>query len=133
VALTVAMTLAAARFGLVAVAAAYVLRAYLLLPVQMLALKRYSGLGYGATLGAISPALLTATLMAGVLLTLDQLVSSWFQHRAVYLVLMICTGAAAYGAALLLFARRFVLEQIRDIKRLLPRGPATLSGAGVTR
>ena len=34
------------------------------------------------------------------------------------------------GAALLLFARRFVLEQIRDIKRLLPRGPATLSGAG---
>jgi hypothetical protein len=39
------------------------------------------------------------------------------------------TGAAAYGAALLRFARRFVLEQIRDIKRLLPRGPATLSGA----
>jgi O-antigen/teichoic acid export membrane protein len=131
VALTVAMTLAAAPFGLIAIAAAYVLRAYLLLPVQMRALKRYSGLGYGATLGAIAPALLTATLMAAVLLALDRLVGARFQHRGLHLVFMICTGVAVYGAALLLFARRFVLEQIRDIRRLLPRGPAALSGAGV--
>jgi O-antigen/teichoic acid export membrane protein len=130
VALTVAMTVAAAPFGLTAIAAAYVLRAYLLLPVQMLALKRYSGLGYGATLGAIAPALLTAMLMAAVLLSLNHLVGGRFQHRGIYLIFMVCTGAAVYGAALLLFARRFVLEQIRDIKRLLPREPATLSGAG---
>lgn len=129
-ALTVAMTLAAAPFGLIAIAAAYVLRAYLLLPVQMLVFKRYSGLGYGATLGAIAPAFLTASLMAAVLLVLDHFVGSRFQHRGVFLAFMICTGAAVYGAALLLFARRFVLEQIRDIRLLLPRGPATLSGAG---
>jgi hypothetical protein len=68
--------------------------------------------------------------MAAVLLALDHFVGSRFQHRGVFLAFMICTGAAVYGAALLLFARRFVLEQIRDLRLLLPRGPATLSGAG---
>jgi hypothetical protein len=37
---------------------------------------------------------------------------------------------AKCGAALLLFAPRLVLEQIRDIKRLLPPGPATVFGPG---
>ena len=46
-ALTVTMSIAAAPYGLVAVAWAYVARAYLMLPPQMWAFKRYSGLGYG--------------------------------------------------------------------------------------
>jgi hypothetical protein len=35
-----------------------------------------------------------------------------------------------YLAALLLFARRFVAQQIRDVRRLLPGAGAKLSGAG---
>lgn len=130
VALTLALSLAAAPFGLTAIAAAYVLRAYLTLPVQMRAFKRYSGLGYGAVLGAIAPALSIALVMGGVLLALDYLIGGRFHSRGLYLAFMTCTGAAVYAASLLLFARKFVLQQITDLKRLLPRTAAKLSGAG---
>jgi O-antigen/teichoic acid export membrane protein len=130
VALTVVLSLLAAPFGLTAIAGAYVLRAYLTLPVQMRAFKRHSGLGYGAVLGAIAPALSMALVMAGALLALDYLIGSRFHHRGVFLLFMTCSGAVVYAAALLLFARSFVFQQIRDLKRLLPGTAAKLSGAG---
>jgi O-antigen/teichoic acid export membrane protein len=118
--LTIILTLAAAPFGLTAIAGAYVLRAYLTLPVQMWAFKRYSGLGYRAVLGAIAPALSMALVMAGVLLALDQIAGARFHSRGVYLLVMVAIGAGVYAASMLLFARRFVVEQIRDLKGLLP-------------
>ncbi len=130
VTLTVALTLAAAPFGLTAIAAAYVLRAYLTLPVQMRAFKRHSGLGYGAVLGAIAPALSMALVMAGALLGLDYLVGSRFHNRGVYLLFMTCSGATVYATSLLLFARPFVVQQITDLKRLFPSLGTKLSGAG---
>jgi len=128
VTLTILLTLAAAPFGLTAIAAAYVLRAYLTLPVQMWAFKRYSGLRYRAVLGAIAPALSMALVMAGALLALDQIAGARFQNRGVYLLVMIATGAGVYTASMLLFARRFVLQQIRDLKELLPRAAVKVSG-----
>jgi O-antigen/teichoic acid export membrane protein len=128
--LTIVLSLMAAPFGLTAIAAAYVVRAYLTLPVQMWAFKRYSGVGYRALWGAIAPALSMALVMAAALLALDHTVRGWFHNRAVFLVLMVATGALVYGASLLLFARSFVVQQMRDIKRLLPGASAKLSGAG---
>jgi len=129
-ALTIAMSLAAAPYGLTAIAAAYVIRAYLTLPVQMWAFKRYSGLGYGPVLRAIAPTLATAVLMAAALIGLDRAVGDRFQSRGVFLLFMISAGATVYAATLLLFARRFVLEQIRDLKRLFPGATAKFSDAG---
>ena len=127
--LTIALSVSAAPFGLTAIAAAYVLRAYLTLPVQMAAFKRYSGVGYLALLRAIAPPLAMALVMAGCLLVLQHMVGSRFQNRGVFLLLMMCTGAAVYVGSMLLFARSFVFQQIRDIRRLIP-GSAKLSGAG---
>jgi len=128
--LTIMLSLLAAPFGLTAIAGAYVLRAYLTLPVQMGAFKRYSGVGYRALLGAIAPALSMALVMAGCLLALDHFVGAWFHNRALYLLCMVSCGAAVYAGSLLLFARRFVFEQIRDLRRLLPGASAKLSSAG---
>jgi O-antigen/teichoic acid export membrane protein len=128
--LTIVLSLLAAPFGLTAIAAAYVLRAYLTLPVQMGAFKRYSGVGYRALLSAIAPPLSMALVMAGCLFALEHLVGGRIHNRGVFLLVMVCTGAAVYAGSLLLFARRFVSQQIRDLRRLLPGTSAKLSGAG---
>jgi O-antigen/teichoic acid export membrane protein len=130
VTLTVVLSLAAVPFGLTAIAGAYVLRAYLTLPVQMWLFKRYSGLGYRVLLKAIAPALSMAIVMAGALLVLDHFIGDRFHSRGVFLLCMVVTGAAVYAVSLLLFARKFVFEQIRDLKRLLPDATAKLSGVG---
>ena len=129
-ALTVVLTLAAAPYGLLAIAAAYVARAYLVLPIQMWAFRKYSGLGYGELLRSISPPLFISLVMAGALLALEHLVGGRFENRAVHLLFMVAAGVAVYGASLLLFARGFVAQQIRDFKRLLPGASAKLSNAG---
>jgi hypothetical protein len=74
--------------------------------------------------------LLTSVIMAAVLLAHDGPVAARVGDGAVYLLVMISAGAATYTAALLLLARRFVAQQIRDFKRLLPGASAKLSRAG---
>ena len=128
--LTVVLTLAAAPHGLLAIAAAYVLRAYLVLPVQMWAFRTRSGLGYGEVLRAIAPALGTSLVMAGALVGLDRFAGSGLEGGVLHLLVMVAAGVAVYVATLMLFARRFVAQQIRDIKRLLPGAAAKFSGAG---
>jgi O-antigen/teichoic acid export membrane protein len=130
VTLTVVLSLAAVPFGLTAIAGAYVLRAYLTLPVQMWLFKRYSGVGYRVLLNAIAPALSMAMVMAGALLVLDHFIGDRIHSRGVFLLCMVVTGAAVYAVSLLLFARKFVLEQIRDLKRLVSDRTAKLSGVG---
>jgi O-antigen/teichoic acid export membrane protein len=129
-ALTVVMTLAAAPYGLLAIAAAYVVRAYLVLPIQMWAFRKYSGLGYAELLRSIAPPLFTSLVMAGALLALDRLVGQRFESRGVHLLFMVSAGFAVYAASLLLFARAFVAQQVKDFKRLFPGGSAKLSSAG---
>lgn len=128
--LTVALSLAAAPYGLTAMAGAYVLRTYLVLPFQMRAFKRYSGLAYGRLLGSIAPPLVTSVIMAAALAGLDAAVGDRLRERGLYLLLMVPAGAAVYALTLLLLARGFVLEQVHDLRRLLPRGKPAPTGAG---
>jgi hypothetical protein len=127
--LTVIPSLVGVPFGLTAIAGAYVVRAYLTLPVQMETFRRHSGVGYRAVPGAIAPALSMALVMAGCLLVLDHFVGARFHNRGVFLLFMVCSGAVIYAGSLLLFARSFVPQQIRDLRPLLPGAWAKLSGA----
>jgi O-antigen/teichoic acid export membrane protein len=128
--LTIALSLAAAPYGLTAMAGAYVLRSYLVLPLQLRVFKRYSGLAYGRLLGSIAPPLVTSVLMATALAALDAALGERLRQHGTYLLVMIPAGAAVYAATLLLLARGFVLEQVRDLRALLPRGKAAPSGIG---
>ena len=129
-ALTVVMTLAAAPYGLLAIAAAYVIRAYLVLPIQMWAFRKYSGLGYGEVLRAIAPALLTSLVMAGALIALDRLVGPALREPSRPPARHGRAGAAVYAPSLVLFARTFVAQQVKDFKRLLPGASGEVFGRG---
>lgn len=129
-ALTVALSLAAAPYGLVAIAGAYVARAYLMLPLQLRAFKRYSGLGYGETLRSIAPPLAAATVMAGGLFAMETAVGDTLRARNLYLATAILLGVMLYVATLWLIARRFVLEQARDLRGLLATKWAARARAG---
>jgi hypothetical protein len=117
--LTVAMSIAAAPYGLVAVAGAYVARAYLMLPLQMWVFKRYSGLGYGEVLRSVAPAFATSALMAAAVVGLDAAAGDALRARHLYLVTAILVGALVYLGGLWLLARRFVIEQLRDLRGLM--------------
>lgn len=65
--LTLGMTWMAAPYGIVAVACAYVARAYLTFPINLWLLKRRAGIDYGETVRASMPPFLASCLMgAGV-------------------------------------------------------------------
>ena len=127
--LTVALSVAAAPYGLVAIAWSYVARAYLVLPLQLHAFKRHSGLGYGETLRSIWPALGTSSLMALALTGLDAVAGDALRSRGLFLLTAIPAGALVYLAGLWLFARHFVLEQVRDLKAMAA-SRAAREGAG---
>jgi O-antigen/teichoic acid export membrane protein len=117
--LTVVMSIAAAPYGLVAVAGAYVTRAYLMLPLQLWAFKRYSGLGYREVLRSVGPAVGVSVLMAAAVTGLDAVAGDALRERDLYLVSAILLGALVYLGGLWLLAPHFVAEQLRDIKGLM--------------
>jgi O-antigen/teichoic acid export membrane protein len=120
--LTIVMSIAAAPYGLVAVAGAYVARAYLMLPFQLWAFKRYSGLGYGEVLRSVAPAFGTSILMAAAIAGLDAAVGDALRARHLYLVTAIPAGMLVYLGSLWLLAPRFVREQLRDLRALSAAG-----------
>ena len=93
------MSIAAAPYGLVAVAGAYVARAYLMLPLQMWVFKRYSGLGYGEVLRSVAPAFATSALMASAVVGLDAAAGDALRARHLYLVTAILVGCWSTWAA----------------------------------
>ncbi|HEX6669682.1 MAG TPA: oligosaccharide flippase family protein, partial [Gemmatimonadales bacterium] len=127
--LTVVLSLAAAPYGLVAIAGAYVARAYLMLPLQLRAFKRHSGLGYGEVLRSIGPAFGTSVIMAAALLALEAAAGDALRARNLFLLTAVPAGALVYLAGLWAFARRFVLEQARDLRALVAGGKASTEGA----
>ncbi|HJR49737.1 MAG TPA: oligosaccharide flippase family protein, partial [Gemmatimonadales bacterium] len=94
--LTVALSILAAPYGLVAVAGAYVARVYLMLPLQMWVFQRYSGLRYGEILRSVAPAFATSALMAAAVVGLDAAVGDALRARHLYLVTAIPMGALVY-------------------------------------
>ncbi len=98
-ALTALFTWASAPFGIVAVAWAYVARAYLTLPLQIVMFRRAAGIGFGDTWAAVWQPLAAASLMGVVVRLLLAPLAPL--PVAAQLAILIATGTAVYGAALL--------------------------------
>lgn len=98
--LTALFTLLAAPYGLFAVAWAYVARAYLTLPLQILALKRASGIGPGRIWSAIWQPLAASTVMAVALHLALPETGALIPNPWARLALAIAAGAAIYGLTL---------------------------------
>jgi hypothetical protein len=101
-----------------------------MLPLQFWVFKRYSGLGYGEVLRSVAPAFATSTLMAVVIAGLDAAAGDVLRERNLYLITAIPVGALVYLGGLWLLARRFVVEQLRDLRGLVAARKAARGQAG---
>jgi O-antigen/teichoic acid export membrane protein len=111
--LTALFTWASAPYGITAVAWAYVARAYLTLPLQIVMFRRAAGIGFGDTWAAVWQPLAAASVM-GVVVRLG-LIPLGALPALVQLAILIATGALVYGATLLALSpmwRGFVSRQL---------------------
>lgn len=114
--LTALFTFIAAPYGLVAVAWAYVARAYLTVPLQIVLLKRVSGIGFNRTWAAIWQPLAASTVMCAALYwtmpaTAQVLTNSW-----VRLVSAIAAGTLVYVLTLVAIAPAWRAYLLRSVK-----------------
>ena len=104
--------LSVVRFGIIAVAAAYTIRAYLMTPVSLYAVKRFAQISYRAYFKLFLAPILSTLVMSGAVFALMQ-VSEGVQPLF-RLLLLVISGALVYAlglrlAAPALFARMFGL------------------------
>ncbi|MCI4592661.1 lipopolysaccharide biosynthesis protein [Sphingobium sp. BYY-5] len=118
-AMTAIFTLVAAPHGLYAIAWAYVLRAYLTLPLQVAMLKRISGIGLTDTMMAVWEPLVASGIMGlFVHFTLAE-VTLVTSNRLAQLILVAGSGAFVYGVALLTLSQTWRRLLIGTARRAL--------------
>ena len=107
------------RWGIVAVAAAYVVRGYLLAPLPLVLVRRLIGMEWGAYLRSFgAPALSTAIMAAGVLALRTALIDA--ATPLVVLLACVPAGALMYGGTLWLLAPDRVQQVIGLVVSVLP-------------
>ena len=119
--LTVLFTYLAIPFGMLAIASAYVLRAYITTPVQLAALRRAVGPGEMTIWRDLLPLVSIAALIFGGTWLLKPVVSPWFGSP---LPLLLALGAASmlvYMAALYTFLRREMLLFLEPLLNIVKR------------
>jgi len=112
-------TLAGARFGLPGVAAALVLRFYLVLPIQLHVLRRETSVTLRAALTPMLPPLLGSLAMAAAVLTAHQWTLAHISIPALRLAAEVPLGAGVYVLCLCTLTRQHVAWQIAGAKSLI--------------
>ncbi|WP_198402524.1 lipopolysaccharide biosynthesis protein [Rhodobacter sp. CZR27] len=119
---TLVLTAALVPFGLMAVAAAYVLRAYLTLPVQQVALRRHAGVEPRDTAAALAPPLLASLGMAaGVWMAKDPL-ALWLGAGWPMVAGAVVLGVLLHAGLMLLLGRP-MLRELADLARSMKSEP----------
>lgn len=118
---TVVLTWIAVPYGLVAVALAYVLRAYLTAPFQQLALCRSVGTGTATSLESIPTPLVLSLAMAGAVWLTKPFLAAELGHGATLVFVSVLLGATLYGLGIATFARAAAVPYLRPLKALLLR------------
>jgi hypothetical protein len=121
---TIVLSLAAARYGLAWIAAAYVFRAYLTMPYQMHLFRRETGIDGVAMLRTVMPPLVGSLVMVGVLLLAAPALHRALGGGVAYLAAAVPVGAAVFAAALLLFGRAYIRSNLAALRPLRAGGVA---------
>lgn len=109
-----------ARFGLLAVIGFFVVRAHLVMVWDLKIYQREFGIAPGELLAAVGPFFLAAGAMAVGLLVLGPAIREAAQGNHLgYLLVAVPLGAAFYGLALAVFARRFMRDHLSAMRPLL--------------
>jgi PST family polysaccharide transporter len=117
----VAGFLIAVWFGILAVAAAFVLRGYLLLPLNLSWMSRYGQIPIGEYLGRLQGVAIATAAMAAVVLLVKLLLAG---HRSLSLLLAaeVIAGGATYVLVIWLVERRLVHDVLALLSEVFRRG-----------
>jgi O-antigen/teichoic acid export membrane protein len=119
----IVFTILAVPYGLLAVAISYVARVYLMLPLQIVVLKRMTGLRYVDLFTRVAPSITAALVMVAAVELLRAWLLSHFTPIA-YLAIMTPFAGCLYVAALAVIAPRFARDQIKFVLALRGGGGA---------
>lgn len=111
----------AVSFGIVAVAVAFVIRGYLMLPLQLYMQRRYAGVPTGAFLSRLRGPVAATALMAGAVLAVKAFVLPPI-GTALTLAAEIGVGVVVYLLAIVLFDRTLVRDVADFVAQALPGG-----------
>lgn len=118
--LTLVFTWLAVPYGLVAVAAAYVLRAWITMIPQQEALRRHIGLTAGRTVAAVAPPLAASVVMAAIVrLAASAMPDNWGAGWAAVSI-QIAVGLAVYPLIMMLIGHN-PLRELREVMGTLRR------------
>lgn len=117
---TLILTWIAVPYGVMAVAAAYVVRAYLTMPYQQWALQKHANVEAGRTLRSIWPPFAAAGIMAGVVYAAKPWLMSMLGTRWEFILAAVALGGIVYGLAMLVVGRRQVRELVNLVRTILP-------------
>lgn len=128
-AVTVLAFLFAVRWGIVAMAAAYTISSYLMLPILLLLVRKLILIRASAYLMNVSGPLLGAAVMGAVLLLLRVLLEGHVTSRDL-LVIQVVVGIVTYGVILLLTARPLLNRVLHMLRLFGPTGRVAPVGRG---
>ncbi len=111
----------AVRWGILAVAAAYVIRAYLLSPIPLYLVKRLIGISFAQYLKNLAPVLLAALLMVGYLALISGPLAMVNMSSPIGLSVSIASAAVVYVAVLYVLSSQLVTEVLGIAKVLAVR------------
>ncbi|CAN5623788.1 lipopolysaccharide biosynthesis protein [soil metagenome] len=111
----------AVPFGILAMAASFVIRGYLMLPVQLYYQRVYAGIPIGEYLARLRNPLAATGLMVAVALGARLLLGP-DAERVALLVSQVVAGALAYVAATFVLDRSLILEALSVAGQVLPGG-----------
>jgi PST family polysaccharide transporter len=109
----------AVQFGIVAVAAAFVIRGYLLLPLNLLWMRRYAAVPPTAYVPQLRGSVIAVVAMAAVVLGLKAALSGPL-HVAGLLAVEVAGGAATYLGVLWLVERSLVRDLVHVAEQAVP-------------
>lgn len=112
----------AVRWGIVAVAAAYVIRAYLLSPISLYLVKRLIGISYAQYFRNLAPVFLAALLMVGFLYLVTGPLTLLDLSNPIELGVSVFAAALVYVLVLYLLSSQLVMEVLGVAKVLTTRG-----------
>jgi O-antigen/teichoic acid export membrane protein len=125
---SVASSILAARWGLLAVAIGYVVRSYVLVPVGLLLLRKSLGVSIARVARLVCAPALASVLMVGVAFSLRAALAS--RDPAVRLVVLTVASAATYLTVMAIASRSTVERLIHLARGARAPEPALTSAAG---
>lgn len=111
--------LVAVQWGIIAVAAGFVIRGYLLSPLSLILIKKIAQISLKQYLSQFLPSILSSIMMAITILATQSLLREWGQNIAFNLILSVSAGVFAYLSALMLISPKIV-KDVRGSLRLKP-------------